>query len=316
MGMAVPTDLELSIFRTLCWFSIFDLPLTTFDLWKWLLKPGRTYDLFEVDTALEQSNWLSGRMSVRDGMFLLVHSGINPGLIPDRVGQDRHRRFLDAQRKFRKLRRAAFFFQLLPGIEAVYGANTLAWWHTNEQSDIDLFIVTKPKRIWSSRFWLVFPFLLSGHRPHYTQEVKFKDPFCFSFFCTTDALAMDVLKWNQDDHYLAYWIKSIVPIFDHRDVMEEIHAQNKWTDVALSNAKMRSVHPIHKPVSLIPLPIQLSVFESFFRHIQRGRFPAVLRELANLDSRVVITDDILKFHENDRRAEFIAAYQDTYEKSV
>ncbi len=308
--MAQPTDLELSIFRTLCWFSLFDFPLSSFDVWKWLLKPGRVYNFFEVDHALEQSDWLSNRLTGQNGMFLLKRSDPLPVLM------SRHRRFLDATRKFRKLRRAAHFFQLLPGVQAVFAVNTMAWWHTNEQSDIDLFIITKPSHIWSSRFLLVLPFLLSGHRPHHAQTTPLKDPFCFSFFCTTEALAMETLKWSQDDHYFAYWIKSIVPIFDRAEVLSQIQMHNKWTDVALPNARMRNVHPIHKPISIAPLPIQGSFLEPLFRHVQRNKFPTVLRGLANLDSRVVITDDMLKFHENDRRAEFIQAYHDAYEKQV
>jgi hypothetical protein len=303
-----PSDLELSIFRTLCWFSIFDLPLSTFDLWKWLLKPARPYDLFEVDQALEGSEWLSSRIKRKDGMIFLKTGDLSVIL------QNHHRQFLDAQRKFRKLRRAAHFFQLIPGVQAVCAVNTLAWWHTHKHSDIDLYIVTKPGRIWSSRFLLVLPFLLFGGRPRHSLVSKFTDPFCFSFFSTTSALAMDNFKWNQNDHYLAYWLKSIVPVFDRSDVIGQIHEQNKWTDVVLPNACMRQPHPVHQPIAMAPIPIQWSIFEPLFRRLQRRKFPAILRELANLDSRVVITDDMLKFHDNDRRAEFIRAFDDAYER--
>lgn len=308
--MVAATDLELSILRTICWFSVFDLPLSTFEIYKWLLTPARAYDLFEVDLALEQSEWLQSRIDSKDGLFFLKMTDVKNTFL------NRHRRFLDAIRKFRKLCRATYFFQLLPGVRAVCAVNTLAWWHTTAESDIDLFIVTSPKHIWSSRLLLVLPFLLTGLRPQHSQATAIKDPYCFSFFCTTEALQFENIKWNEDDHYLAYWVKSMVPMFDRGDVIEQIEAINKWSDHVLPNAWMRSPHPVHKPIALFSFPIQWSFLEPVCRAIQRHKFPSVIRDLANQDSRVVITDDMLKFHENDRRVEFIQAFRDAYEHAL
>lgn len=305
-----PSDLELSLFRTLCWFSIFDIPLTTFDLWKWILKPSRPYDLLEVDQVIMQSEWLSHRVMMQDGMYFLKQDN------PQEKFLGRHRRFLNATIKFRKLRRAAHFFQLFPGVRSVCAVNTLAWWHTTSQSDIDLFIVTSAKRIWSSRLFLVAPFLLTGSRPHHGQQTSVKDPFCFSFFCSETAMQFESLQWKEEDYYLAYWVKSIVPMFDRGEIVSQMERLNKWTDRLLPNARMRQIHPVHKPLRVRALPIQWTFFEPICRWFQRNRFPSVLKGLANRDSRVVINDDMLKFHENDRRGEFMQMFQDVYERNV
>lgn len=302
-----PTDLELSIFRTICWFCVFEIPLTTFDVWKWLLIPGRSYDLSEVDRAIEHSEWLSKRLIQKNGMIFL-HTATAP-----KLECDSHRRFLDASRKYKKLRRVAHFFELIPGVEAVFAVNTLAWWHTTRESDIDLFIITSPKYVWSSRLLLVSPFAFFGNRPSLSHISKKADPFCFSFFCTSDALSLEWLQWNKDDYYLPYWIKSVVPIFDRAEVTAQLKMQNKWADRLLPNVSSRAAHPVHKPVALKSIPIPLGILEPFFRWVQRNRFPPVLRELANRDSRVVISDQMLKFHENDRRLEFIQKFQTIYE---
>ncbi len=305
-----PTDLELSIFRTICWFSLFEFPMTHFEIWKWLLKPTRPYDLFEINHSLTQSEWLASRLQVVDGFY-----GLKTHPAHDSCVAERHVRFLDGVRKYRKLRFACHFFQLLPAVRAVAAANTLSWWHTTEKSDIDLYIVTTPKKIWSSRLFLVFPFLLAGHRPQ-PQELPRRDPFCFSFFATTDALQLETLKWNAEDYYLAYWVKSLVPMLDRQSVFAEISALNRWADILLPNARARSIHPIHKPTRVFPLQIQHRLFEPLFRTIQQKKFPASLRALANLDSRVVITDDMLKFHDTDRRAEFSLRFKDVFEKGL
>ena len=41
----------------------------------------------------------------------------------------------------------------------------------------------------------------------------------------------------------------------------------------------------------------------------KKRLPLQLRKMANLDSRVVVTDEVLKFHDNDRRLQFRDAFE-------
>lgn len=301
--MSQPTDLELSIFRTLCWFSVFDYPLSTFEIWKWLLRPSRQFDLFEVTLALQKSEWLSVRLQNKDGFWTLKRSSA------EQSAKKRHERFCDAMKKYRKLRRACYFFKLFPGVVSVSAANTLAWWHTSKDSDIDLFIITKPNRIWSTRFLIVSPFAFLGKRPTRVTTKKTEDPFCFSFFATNDALQMESLKWDKEDYYFAYWIKSLVPMFDRDEVFEKISTLNRWADVVLPNARPRAGHHYHKTRSIPKLPIQFPFLESMFRSIQRRRFPPRIIALANQDSRVVISDQMLKFHDQDRRAQFMREFE-------
>ncbi|MBI5369653.1 hypothetical protein HZA85_00455 [Candidatus Uhrbacteria bacterium] len=308
--MPSASDLELAIFRTLCWFSVVDIPLTSFDVWKWLLAPCRGYELFEVDRCLTNSIWLSSRMDHLDGWYALKHKSLEQML------QSRRTRLLDASRKFKKLRRAAAFFQLLPGVRAVFAVNTLAWWHTQRTSDIDLFIVTAPGQVWSSRFFLVLPFLLAGARPHHFSHVDSVDPFCFSFFCASSALAFESLKRGSQDPYLAYWIKSVVPIFDRDGIADIFDEHNRWVHRLLPHARVRRPHPQHRPVKVPALPISGKMFEPVLRFLQRKKFPQAIQGLANLDTRVVISDEMLKFHENDRRQEFAQAFADTYSRLV
>ncbi|MBI2474970.1 hypothetical protein HYV69_00925 [Candidatus Uhrbacteria bacterium] len=308
--MSQPTDLELSIFRTLCWFSVFHYPLTTFEIWKWLLRPVRSYDLFEVTQSITNSGWLKEKLNQKDGFWTLRY---DPNLS---MIEERHKRFLNAIVKYRKLSRASYFFQLLPSLKTVASANTLAWWHTTNESDIDLYIMTDPNRIWSTRFFLVLPFAVCGNRPKRFENVKVNDPFCFSFFTTTEAIQMESLKCAQEDLYLAYWIKSLVPIIDRSDFFSQLSSVNRWVDVVLPNAHPRLLHPYHCQHKLFSIPIQWSLFESLFRFIQRRHFPSSIAELANKDSRVVVSDQILKFHNSDRRDQFMDEFKKIYEREI
>ena len=311
--MSSPTDLEQSILRTLCWFAVFDQSITGFEIWKWLVEPARAYDLSEVYRVLEGSEWVKSRVQEEGGYYVLhspsPYKGEGRGEVLRREAVSlRSRNYLDATKKFRKLKRASHYFRLFSSTRAVAAVNSIAWMNTNEKSDIDLFVVTKPKSIWSTRFWMVAPFIALRKRPGASNQ----DPFCFSFFATSNALAMDHLRLKEGDHYFAFWLKSIVPMFDHDGHLEKLQDENAWADHMLPNASPRTVHPLHKTSLTFPTFPTFPTFQTFYRSLSQKRFPIAIRNLANKDSRVVISDDMLKFHETDRRAEF----EDTYRKLV
>ncbi len=299
-----PTQLEASIVRTVCWFSVFSYPLTVFEIWKWLLEPDHLYDLAQVARVLEQSPALHERLVFSNGFFFLKDANTLDVML-----SMRRERFLNASKKFQRLRRASVYFSMLPGVRLVSAVNTLAWFHTSATSDIDLFIVTRSGSIWSSRFFLVVPFALLGRRP--TMQDSRPDPFCFSFFVTPDHLQLESLKCSPKDHYLAFWLKSIVPIFDKDEQLDVFEKTNRWASVVLPNARIRTAHHTHRPMQSLTLPIQPRLLERVFRSIQQRRMPRHLVELANKDTRVVLNDTILKFHENDRRQQFMERYKDT-----
>ncbi|MEK7452557.1 MAG: hypothetical protein AAB664_04410, partial [Patescibacteria group bacterium] len=76
----MPTNLEQSILRTLCWFSVFDRPITRFEIWKWLLEPDRAYDLAEVYRTIESSEWIKERTVEKDGFYQLRKRFVGAGL--------------------------------------------------------------------------------------------------------------------------------------------------------------------------------------------------------------------------------------------
>lgn len=307
--METRTNLEVSVLRTILWFSQFSIPITIFEIWKWLFTPERAYGLAEVYGVLDRSQWLSKRLESHNGFYALKGSCVA------QLIQGRQSRFLDAERKFALLRRTATYFSLLPGVRFVAAVNTLAWWSTTSESDIDLYIVTRPGNIWSSRFWLVVPFLLLGRRPKHNQPTSMRDPFCFSFFSTSDALNLEELCLPRD-YYMAFWVRSLVPVFDRDGHLTTLHAENRWATRQLPNAHTRPVHHRHHPYRLPSLPIQWKLTEPLFREAQRNRLPDHLREIANLDTRVVVTDDVLKFHDTDRRAQYRDAFEALLEEHV
>jgi hypothetical protein len=285
------TPLEQAVIRTLAWFSLTKYPVTVFEIWKWMIEPVRSYELSEIYRVLHESEWLAQKIQSSGGHYAL--KGTPP--ICEQV-KERRARFVDAVRKFGLLKRVLPFIQIVPGVQSVGAVNTLSWWFTSRESDIDLYVITRPNHIWLSRLLLVAPFALSKKRPH----TGVQDPFCFSFFSTPNALQMETIKLERD-YYLAFWCRSIVPLIDHRGDFRQFQQENRWVDQMLPHAYSRSIHPYQQARYRLAFPFSFQLFNAPSRVIQHRRLPKALKEMANIDSRVVLSDEMLKFHQNDRR---------------
>ena len=130
----MPSSVERSIYRTLAYFAYFKYPLTGFEVWKWLLEPGGPVSLLEVLEALRDSAWLQAKMTASQGFYAL--GDVNEWR------RDRHLRFLDAMRKYRKAERAVQLLGRLPWVEGVAVCNSLSWYQTKQDSDIEGWLAT------------------------------------------------------------------------------------------------------------------------------------------------------------------------------
>lgn len=287
----MPTDLEQSIFRTVAFFSLFEYPLTSFEIWKWLAKPASSYRLEDVLTTLNSSPWLHDRLDYAGGLFVLTGQSALVAV--------RHERALDSLRKFRRLRRACHYLAFLPMVKMLAVCNTTAWMNTRISSDIDLFVVTKPGRVWITRALVTLPFALLGMRP----RLGAKDPFCFSFFASVDALDFRGLRLGREDWYLAQWVLSLIPVAD-RGTAENFSHLNRWAHGLFPNSF--AVRPAsYRRFTMWQRHFDIAfIFETLARRVQMARLPKEIAVLANRDSRVVVNQQMIKFHPNDRRQEF------------
>jgi len=293
----MPSPVELSIFRTLAYFDYFKYPLTSFEIWKWLLEPGQATSLAQVIDALETSAWVKAKVFTYQGFY-----GLGP--VDDWVA-DRHLRFLDASRKYHKVSKAIKLYRHLPGVEGVAVCNSLAWYQTKDTSDIDLFVISEPGQVWSVRMLTTAPAILTRQRPGESQT----DPVCLSFFCAASAMNLESLKIGPSDPYLAYWSYSLVPVHDRSGWLANFRASNEWLKTVLPNAyEVRRAHRFtHRKGWRLP---GLRALEKFAKRLQLKRFPKRIHAMMNVDTRVVVNDNILKFHDEDGRAEIALSLQD------
>jgi len=275
-------DLNERIIRTVAYFDLFDYPLTKAEIWRWLFGAS-VISLGEIEKAIAEL--VACKVLKEDGGFICA---------ADREGLPavREERFRFSARKWRRARRWAKVFAAMPGVKLVAIGNTLAYNNAKDDSDIDFFIVTEPGTIWRNRIFCACLAALFNLRP---RKGNSRDKLCLSFFVTSDALDLSVIA-QREDVYLHYWLRQLVPLAGSAETAAAFCAANGGLKERGFASKAGIWAWLFRPIGWLP--------GGFLKKTQKKRFPKPLRAAETKgDGSVVISDRILKFHVNDRRAD-------------
>ncbi|MEA2088719.1 MAG: hypothetical protein U9O55_02690 [Patescibacteria group bacterium] len=308
-------DLQKSIISTLVFFDMFDYPLTELEIWKFFYKNNSynnysNFSIFDIKKIL--NNELSNKIKNKNGFYFLQGR--------ENIVDIRNKRYNQSFYKFQKAKKASRIFSLLPFIKMIGIGNFMPSNNTKKESDIDFFIVVKKNRIWISRFFCVLISQLLGWRP--TKKNK-EDKICLSFFVTEKNLALrNIAIANEkiNDIYLCCWIATLYPIYNKNKTYENFISQNSWVKKYLPNfteimpSQKRKINPCF--FSFIFLFLNFNFLEKIAKKIQLKIMPENLKNLANKSDGVIVNDNILKFHDNDKRKYYRSKFLNTYEKII
>ncbi|WKZ28931.1 MAG: hypothetical protein QY323_05405 [Patescibacteria group bacterium] len=297
------------ILSALAYHDGFDAPLTAQEIFFALPATEGTRPSFEdVDAALAEA-CARGHVSSREGFYCL------PGR--EAVVSERKSRYALAEGKYARVRKFLRLARHIPYVRAAFVCNTLARSNARPESDIDLYVVAAPGRIWSTRLIVAGLAALLGVRPTATESA---DRICLSFFVTGDALNLRALA-IEDDVYLAHWLHELYPVYDEAGITRRSYVENGW---------LRSVLPetrVQTPSQRRALPsswlsgkrtIERALdaalgdrLERWSKRRQMAWLPPALRAAAGAgSSNVVLSDTVLKFHDHDRRTEIRDRYRE------
>lgn len=213
---------------------------------------------------------------------------------------------LYAPRKRRAAQRVARWLARLSSVRFVALCNTTALGHARDEGDLDFFVVARAGTIMQTRGLAALPFKLFGRRPGRGDE---RDAVCLSYFVGDDGLDLGPHMLEPDDPYFRYWFLSLLPLYDD-GVSESL-----WR----ANAAITSRHPCARPWMVPPdfrvvrPSLRIPIFPSFERmaaNAQIRAFPPAIRDLMNRDRRVIVNDNVLKFHVEDGREEYRRRYHE------
>ncbi len=298
-------EFKKSLRETLAYFDIFDYPLTDRELYQFFWNFKHKISFLEFSKKLKK--FVGSECQFKHGYYFL----------PGREGiiESRRKRVVLVEKKAKIARKAAKIIRWVPFAKAVFLCNTVAFGWPNEDSDVDVFIIIKSGRIWIARFFTTIFLGLFGLR---RGKKKVKNKVCLSFYLADKNLNISNISLDEPDIYLMYWIGQLLPIYDPENFHKKIFSQNQWVKKCLP--RIFQEFEISDRLKVKDTKFQKGfkkffekiwgigygdILESQARALQKAKMKRNKTSLQNEeDSRVIINDQMLKFHENDRRDEY------------
>jgi len=302
-------ELKRAITRTIAFFDMFDFPLTAFEVWKYC---GEKCSLFDVEDVLNKNRPHPSPLLGKERGLIERKNGFYFLKGRKDIIDTRMKRYNIADKKFRRAIWVSKIFRFIPWIKMIAVGNMIGGNNAKKAGDIDLLIVVEKGRIWITRFFSVGIIKLFKLRP---EKENTQDKICLSFFLSENNLNTENLCLENGDNYFTYWMASLVPIYDQGNIYRKFIQENKWFRNKLPNWKSIKTVSGRKTKKIFDnfyhdiVDIFVGGLDRIFKRIQFKMFPEDLKEIINRDTRVVVSDDILKFHLNDRRENYQIQYK-------
>ncbi len=303
------TNLEKSVLSVIVYYDIFDYPVTLMEVWRWQIANRKSQIANEDGGLLEIRdvlNNLKNKVESYQGFYFLRGRSAN-----GRDGQEivnlRQRRRMISLEKIKKARRVMRGLRFVPWVKAIFIGSSLGILNATENSDIDFLVITSKNRIWSARFFLAGALAVFGMRP---KEGKTRDKFCLGYFLTEDNLNLEDTKIDDSDICLGYLLAAYLPLYDEDNLWEKFWLENNWIKKYLPNfdSRIKTEKFLIKPrlikAKRILARTQFEWEEGLVKRFQLWKMPAILKEMANKDTRVIVNDKRLKLHSNDKRGDY------------
>jgi len=328
--------LEKSVLATIAYYDILDYPLTGLEVFKYLINPLHVIAQSDLKKNLEleplnktsfldilkilENKSLKKIIDEKNGFYCIRKARLRPAgsgnpnapIRIDKLVKQRIERQKIAVARWKKVYKVIKFLQPCPFIKMIAVCNSLAIDNSKKQADIDFFIIVKRNRIWLTRFLITFIVWLLGEWRH---KKRIAGKICLSFYITDQALNLKSITIEPYDIYLAHWVAQLKPVYCRNQIYEEFISENQWLRNYLLNFDqiLNIRHPEFKTNKFLSFIQKLlekiligwlgNLIEKLFKIIQKYKISS--KTIAHkIPTAVVVSDKILKFHENDRREFF------------
>lgn len=185
--------------------NLFDFPLNFSDLIRWKVGAGVT--------GIKNSKLISKR----NGFYFLEGK---VGVVYKRL---LHKRI--SAKKILIANRAAKIISRIPSVKMIAITGSLAMENSNEESDIDLMIITKRNLLWTTRAFVYLLISLWGIKKRRPFDSDQKDKLCLNMWMDESDLS-----WTKKERniYTAHEIAQIVPLVNKDNTYEKLLNINRW----------------------------------------------------------------------------------------
>ena len=147
-------------------------------------------------------------------------------------------------------------YRSLPFISEIFLCNSITFNSLKEDSDIDIFIITKKNKLRRARFFSELYFTILWQKRFKKNK---KQKFCLSFYTREDNINLyPIMIKNKSDIYLWYRLAHLIPLYQEKE-------NNDW--LYKNNPRFNAMFPNHPQKYCINIWTELFTWKSIFKKI-------------------------------------------------
>lgn len=274
---------EKAILDTLKYRAVFNYPMSFYQLSNYLVTKKKVASE-ALETALINLE-KKKKIKVKEKKYYL--SGIKI------VSWDE--RFNSSQELIEKANKLAQILEKIPWITFIGVTGSVAANNATKDDDIDILIITKPKRLWLTRG---FVFLILKILGELRTDVNSKKKFCPNIFLDESNSGWSKSKRNL---YVAHEIAMIYPALDREEAYFKFIKSNDWVFNHLRNVKPDSYES----------KLKYKMGFSFFNIFESLAFETQTAYMKNKMTTEVIKKDFIHFNRDDSTEKVLGNYKRT-----
>ncbi len=210
-------NINLEIIKTLSYSDVFDFPLSSEQIYKYLIgNSTHKKRIYSQIKKLQEFNIIS---CFKGKYFLSSRNNVSI----------QNERIIESGRKWKIARKFALLLQKIPSVKLIGVSGSLSMDNASKKDDIDLFFITSKNTLWISRFLVNIVLICAGIKRHRNSNYGV-DQICPNMFVSEDALVME------RNLFIAHEIAQLKVLVNKNNTYEKFLDANKWVLLYMPNA--------------------------------------------------------------------------------
>lgn len=285
------------------------LPLSAFEIYKYLHKKNsKKITLSQILTELDNIKTTNENITSKNGFFFLINKQSSKDKYSQRINRDKL-----SIKKWKKAKKIIWLMQTIPFIKSISVAGSLSMNNTLKNSDIDLFLIVKKGRIWTTRTLSMLLTQLLGQRRY---DKKITDKICLNYYIT-EGSEPQIKNLASANIFLR-----TIPVYEMTSYNNFLKDNFYWLEKYFLNSKnqfkIQNFRKIKKNKTLLKIKTLFEYMlskkigdkiEQTLSLWQKKRIEEKTRKETNITN-LIFTDEILMFHwPNPRNKEVLEKYE-------
>ncbi len=211
--------MQKAILQTIIYADIFDYPLTKEEIWRGLIECNNV-------TMQLCNNAIKNIKSIKSKKGFYFMKG------RDKLIAIRKERKKYSAEKLKIAREIIHRIKLIPSVKLIGITGALTMENGKKEDDIDLFIISSPGLLWTTRLLVTMLVEITGMRRH-PQEKNANNKICLNMFVDEDNLEVPT---KEQDLFSAHEVIQMKLLWEKNKTYEKFLFANSWVKKLLPNA--------------------------------------------------------------------------------